>query len=83
MAQACPTSSRTLRDAVDDTGFPPTGDPSCWGRAGWWYGPAVLAIDTAAPDFTLSDDGGNTVALRDLRGRWVLLWWYPKADTPG
>jgi peroxiredoxin Q/BCP len=43
----------------------------------------VLAIDTPAPDFTLSDDSGSTVALRDLRGRWVLLWWYPKADTPG
>ena len=36
-----------------------------------------------APDFTLPDQDGNDVALRDLRGRRVVLYFYPKADTPG
>ena len=36
-----------------------------------------------APDFTLDDQDGNPVALSDLRGRWVLVYFYPKADTPG
>jgi thioredoxin-dependent peroxiredoxin len=36
-----------------------------------------------APDFELSDQDGNPVALRDLRGRRVVLYFYPKADTPG
>ncbi len=36
-----------------------------------------------APPFTLSDAGGNEVALKDLRGRHVILYFYPKDDTPG
>jgi peroxiredoxin Q/BCP len=36
-----------------------------------------------APDFELSDQDGNRVRLRDLRGRRVVLYFYPKADTPG
>ncbi|HEV2061951.1 MAG TPA: thioredoxin-dependent thiol peroxidase [Solirubrobacteraceae bacterium] len=36
-----------------------------------------------APDFTLPDQDGEPVALRDLRGRRVVLYFYPKADTPG
>ena len=36
-----------------------------------------------APDFTLDDQDGNPVSLSDLRGRWVLVYFYPKADTPG
>jgi peroxiredoxin Q/BCP len=43
----------------------------------------VLEIGQAAPDFTVLDHEGRTVQLRDLRGRKVLLWFYPKADTPG
>jgi peroxiredoxin Q/BCP len=43
----------------------------------------VLQPGTGAPDFTLPDQDGNPVMLSDLRGRWVLLWWYPMADTPG
>jgi thioredoxin-dependent peroxiredoxin len=38
---------------------------------------------TEAPDFTVDDDEGNPFTLSDQRGGWVLLWWYPKADTPG
>jgi peroxiredoxin Q/BCP len=36
-----------------------------------------------APDFTLPSDQGGEVALSDLRGRWVLVYFYPKDDTPG
>jgi peroxiredoxin Q/BCP len=36
-----------------------------------------------APDFALPDQHGNTVRLSDLRGRKVLVYFYPKADTPG
>ena len=36
-----------------------------------------------APDFTLPDQDGVTVTLSAQRGHWVLLWWYPKAATPG
>jgi thioredoxin-dependent peroxiredoxin len=43
----------------------------------------VLSPGTPAPDFTLVDQDGNPLTLSDLRGRWVFLWWYPMADTPG
>jgi peroxiredoxin Q/BCP len=43
----------------------------------------VLEVGQAAPEFEVSDHEGRTVRLRDLRGRKVLLWFYPKADTPG
>jgi thioredoxin-dependent peroxiredoxin len=36
-----------------------------------------------APDFELPNQDGDTVRLRDLRGRRVVLYFYPKADTPG
>jgi peroxiredoxin Q/BCP len=43
----------------------------------------VLNVGDAAPDFALLDQHGATVRLGDLRGSWVVLWWYPKASTPG
>ena len=36
-----------------------------------------------APDFTLSDQDGNAVSLSGLHGKTVVLYFYPKADTPG
>src|SRR6201992_3410334 len=36
-----------------------------------------------APDFTLPDQHGNPVSLSDLRGKTVVVYFYPKADTPG
>jgi peroxiredoxin Q/BCP len=43
----------------------------------------MLKVGDPAPDFTVGDHNGNTVRLRDLRGKKVVLWFYPKADTPG
>lgn len=43
----------------------------------------MLAPGTTAPPFAVPDHTGETVSLEDLRGRWVVLWWYVKADTPG
>jgi peroxiredoxin Q/BCP len=42
-----------------------------------------LAPGQPAPDFTLPDHRGEPVALSSLRGQRVVLWFYPKADTPG
>ena len=41
------------------------------------------AIGDTAPDFTLPDQSGRPVTLSDLRGRKVVVYFYPKADTPG
>jgi len=43
----------------------------------------MLAIGAVAPLFAVSDHQGRTVGLGDFRGRRVVLWFYPKADTPG
>jgi peroxiredoxin Q/BCP len=42
-----------------------------------------LAPGDAAPDFTLSDDGGQQVSLSSLRGQRVIIYFYPAAMTPG
>jgi peroxiredoxin Q/BCP len=36
-----------------------------------------------APDFTAKDQNGNTVSLSDFKGKTVILYFYPKDDTPG
>jgi peroxiredoxin Q/BCP len=41
------------------------------------------ATGSAAPDFRLMDQGGEWHTLEDYRGKWVALYFYPKADTPG
>jgi peroxiredoxin Q/BCP len=43
----------------------------------------MLRPGDPAPDFVATDERGNRVALADLRGKTVVLWFYPKADTPG
>lgn len=43
----------------------------------------MLNVGDEAPDFEVTDHQGRRVALHDLRGRKVVLWFYPKADTPG
>ncbi|MDJ0901027.1 MAG: peroxiredoxin [Xenococcus sp. MO_188.B8] len=43
----------------------------------------TLAVGTVAPAFTTTDDEGNTVSLSDFQGKVVVLYFYPKDDTPG
>jgi thioredoxin-dependent peroxiredoxin len=45
--------------------------------------PAQPASGDKAPDFSLPRDGGTSVALADFAGRKLVLFFYPKADTPG
>lgn len=42
-----------------------------------------VKIGKMAPDFTLSDQNGKGHSLSDYRSKWVLLYFYPKDDTPG
>ena len=42
-----------------------------------------LAVGTDAPAFTAKDTNGNTVSLSDFAGKTVVLYFYPKDDTPG
>ena len=43
----------------------------------------MLEKGTSAPDFKLDDQDGNSVSLADFKGKKILLWFYPKASTPG
>ena len=42
-----------------------------------------LEVGAAAPDFSAASTGGGTVKLSDFKGKWVVLYFYPKAFTPG
>jgi thioredoxin-dependent peroxiredoxin len=44
---------------------------------------AMIEPGEKAPDFTLPDQDGNEVSLSDFAGRTLVLYFYPKADTPG
>ena len=44
---------------------------------------ATLKTGEKAPDFNLEDQNGRKVKLADFKGRKLLLYFYPKADTPG
>ena len=45
--------------------------------------PLKLSPGDRAPDFTATDHNGSTVTLSQLEGKRFILWFYPKADTPG
>lgn len=51
----------------------------------WPFTPAAAgpAVGEPAPDFRLADQNGLTHSLQAQRGRWVVLYFYPKDDTPG
>lgn len=42
-----------------------------------------LEIGTAAPEFNLYDQNGKTHSIKDYSGQWLVLYFYPKDDTPG
>jgi thioredoxin-dependent peroxiredoxin len=43
----------------------------------------MVELNHKAPEFTVPDENGNRVSLKDYRGKNVVLYFYPKADTPG
>ncbi|QQR76847.1 peroxiredoxin [Candidatus Nomurabacteria bacterium] len=43
----------------------------------------MIETNTLAPDFSLPDENGEFHSLEEYRGSWVLLYFYPKDDTPG
>ncbi|MGH9549107.1 MAG: peroxiredoxin, partial [Terriglobales bacterium] len=43
----------------------------------------AIDINDKAPDFTLPDQNVEEVSLKDFRGKYVVLYFYPRADTPG
>lgn len=50
----------------------------------WMLQPAAQGhVGDAAPDFSLPDQHGHTQRLSDYRGRWLVLYFYPRDDTPG
>jgi len=42
-----------------------------------------MNVNDKAPDFTLQDENGKEVSSQDLRGKRVVLFFYPRANTPG
>ena len=43
----------------------------------------MVTTGQQAPDFSLPDQNGTAVSLADLKGQWVVLYFYPRDDTPG
>ena len=43
----------------------------------------MLKVGDVAPEFEVSDHTGRQIRLSDLRGKRIVLWFFPKADTPG
>ena len=43
----------------------------------------LLDEGSPAPAFSVPNQDGETVSLDQFTGKWVVLWWYPRADTPG
>jgi peroxiredoxin Q/BCP len=42
-----------------------------------------MDVKEKAPEFTLPDENGKSVSLKDYRGKNVVVYFYPKANTPG
>ena len=47
------------------------------------FGEIPMKVNDKAPDFTLQDENGKEISLKSLRGKVVVLYFYPRADTPG
>jgi len=43
----------------------------------------MLTVGDVAPDFSLPSDSGAQVSLKDFKGHTLILYFFPKADTPG
>jgi peroxiredoxin Q/BCP len=49
----------------------------------WLFGASVPSVGSAAPDFTLNSQDGNPITLSQFRGKWVVLYFYPRDMTKG
>ena len=76
------TTMRLASDPKESLSSTPCSTAPPWQPASG-YCRAMLEEGTRAPEFILPDQHGVQVSLADQRGHWVLLWWYPKASTPG
>src|SRR5271157_5193982 len=47
------------------------------------FGASVPAVGSTAPDFTLNSQDGNPISLSQFRGKWVVLYFYPRDMTSG
>lgn len=55
-----------------------------WSAGLWMLRPSTrLPVGSAAPDFSLPDQNGRIHGLADYSGRWLVLYFYPRDDTPG
>ena len=52
-------------------------------RYKWRIGEQRMETGDKAPEFSLPDQNGKMVSLKELRGKTVVLFFFPKADTPG
>ena len=43
----------------------------------------MIKVGDQAPAFNIPNQDGNSISLADNSGKYILIWWYPKADTPG
>ena len=43
----------------------------------------LLEVGSIAPNFTLPNQNGDMITLANLKGKKIVLWFYPKANTPG
>src|SRR5271165_1902017 len=81
------TVRRAVRYNLVAPSFAETGcaEPSLGAPRSRESGDAAMAIDIndKAPDFTLPDQNGEEVSLKAFRGKYVVLFFYPRADTPG
>jgi peroxiredoxin Q/BCP len=64
------------RFSVSETGYP-VPDPCFRGDE------LPMNVNDKAPEFTLQDENANEISLKGLRGKTVVLYFYPRADTPG
>ena len=46
-------------------------------------GETPMKVNDKAPDFTLQDENEKELSLKDLRGKTIVLYFFPRADTPG
>ena len=46
-------------------------------------GTVILEVGEPAPDFCLPNQDGNETCLKDFRGKWIVLYFYPRDNTPG